>query len=162
MQYICFVYISLSNNCLLLVSVPRKKYRTRGQQISQSEGSLHRLLHPWLALTGHHSTAWFALARVSPSSARGCVSSLLWLWKWNQWRIATRDCVPAACANYLFSLLTWFTAYFWMLQCAPNAPTYLVSKRLVRIRRCHSVFIWTVTYGLYYCKLAYISFGHKG
>ena len=53
-----------------------EEYRTRGQLISQSESSLHRLLHPWLALTGHHSTAWFALARVSPSSARGCVSTL--------------------------------------------------------------------------------------
>ena len=91
----------------------------------------------------HHSTAWFAVgesfAIFSARLREYCDFE----------RIATRDCVTAACANYVHQRDNW-------------APTYLVSKRLVRIRRCllnchiwvtciyylHTVFIWTVTYGL--------------
>ena len=53
-----------------------EEYRTRGQQISQSESSLHRLLHPWFALTGLPGFRWREFRHLQRE-----VAWVLWLWK---------------------------------------------------------------------------------
>ena len=119
---------------LLLVSVPRKNTGREDNKYLKARVAY---------IACHHSTAWFAVGEsFAIFSAR--------LREYSDFeRIATRDCVTAACANYVHQRDNW-------------APTYLVSKRLVRIRRCLlNCHIW-VTCIYIICILFSFELSHMG
>ena len=134
---------------LLLVSVPRKNTGREDNKYLKARVAY---------IVCQHSTAWFAVGEsFAIFSAR--------LREYSDFeRIATRDCVTAACANYLVGLLTQFTTLgcYNVHQRDKWAPTYLVSKRLVRIRRCLlNCHIW-VTCIYIICILFSFELSHMG
>ena len=122
---VVWVWTVTLEKTLLLVSVPRKNTGREDNKYLKARVAY---------IACHHSTAWFAVGEsFAIFSAR--------LREYSDFeRIATRDCVTAACANYVHQRDNW-------------APTYLVSKRLVRIRRCLlNCHIWvTCIYIFAYC-----------